>query len=402
MGATMRWVRAAFAALGVVFIMAQAAPSPSPVMMHYRAYRAAMEAGDVATAETEAAAALEASVARDGEGGRTGVLALNLAQVRLQQGRIAEANAPALQAQRIAAARADSGVDPLLARLVVGRSALTRGAGRTAGADLSAALEEARARADLTDEAYFAAADLGRFYANENLFVSSAESWAIAAALADPNQPERRVAYAEARLGEGIARYSEIVRMQDSRRNRPTDTTIGLPTDRYAEADAAFAEAERILAPLAYVDGGGMNLTPAQSMYSLTRSWRNVLYAFLLSTGQQNIVAGQRYAERAIAYQIPVQASAPICNFTVNPEPRPNFPTDAQQRVVVGAVDVRMLLTPDGRVEDIRVSGAVPQQWFREEVEAVMNRWTVTRAESSAPNCVFPRVLFYSFSFRYR
>ena len=58
---------------------------------------------------------------------------------------------------------------------------------------------------------------------------------------------------------------------------------------------------ERILAPLAYVDGGGVNLTPAQSMYSLTRSWRNVLYAFLLSTGQQNIVAGQRYAERAIA-----------------------------------------------------------------------------------------------------
>ena len=397
----MRGMRSAFAALGVVFVMAQAAPSPSPIMAHYRAYRAAIDAGDVATAETEAAAALEASVARDGDGGRTGVLALNLAQVRLQRGRIAEANAPALQAQRIAA-RADSGVDPLLARLVVGRSALTRGAGRNAGADLAATLQEARSRADLTDEAYFAAADLGRFYANENLFVSSAESWAIAAALADPNQPERRVAYAEARLGEGIARYSEIVRLQDSRRNRPTDTTIGLPTDRYAEADAAFAEAERILAPLAYVDGGGVNLTPAQSMYSLTRSWRNVLYAFLLSTGQQNIVAGQRYAERAVAYQIPVQASAPICDFTVNPTPRPNFPADAQQRVVVGAVDVRMLLTPDGRVEDIRVSGAVPQQWFREEVEAVMSGWTVTRADSSAPNCVFPRVLFYSFSFRYR
>lgn len=398
----MRGMRAAFAALGAVLVMAQAAPSPSPIMAHYRAYRAAMDAGDIATAETEAAAALEASVTRDGDGGRTGVLALNLAQVRLQRGRIAEANAPALQAQRIAATRADSGVDPLLARLVVGRSMLTSGAGRSAGANLETTLQEARSRTDLTDEAYFAAADLGRFYANENLFVSSAESWAIAAALADPNQPEHRVAYAEARLGEGIARYSEIVRSQDQRRTRPSDTTIRLQTDRYAEADAAFAEAERILAPLAYVDGGGMNLTPAQSMYSLTRSWRNVLYSFLFSTGQQNIVAGQRYAERAIAYQIPVQASAPICDFTVNADPRPHFPADAEQRVVVGAVDVRMLLTPDGRVEDIRVSGAVPQQWFREEVEAVMDRWTVTRADSSAPNCVFPRVLFYSFSFRYR
>lgn len=398
----MRWLQSAFAAASVIFIMAQAAPTPSPIMTHYRAYRAAMDAGDTATAETEAAAALEASIARDGDGGRSGILALNLAQVRLQRRRVAEANAPAQQAARISAVRADSGVDPLLARLVLGRSQLVAGAGRDGGAGLSATLQEARTRSDLVDDAYYAAADLGRFYANENLFVSSAEAWGVAAALADPNQPERRVAYAEARLGEGIARYSEIVRLQYARHSRPTDTHMGPQTERYAEADAAFAEAERILAALAYVDGGGSNLTAAQSMYALTRAWRNVLYAFLFSTGQQNLIAGQRYAERAIAYDVPAQASAPICAIQVNTDPRPNFPPSADQRVVVGAVEVRMLLTQEGRIDDIRVAGAVPQQRFREEVEAVMNRWTVTRAGTSAPNCVFPRVLFYSFTFFYR
>jgi predicted negative regulator of RcsB-dependent stress response len=117
----MKWAKVFFAAASVVFISAQTS-APSELMTHYRAYRAAFEAGDLATAETEAAATLQASVARDGEGGRTGVLALNLAQVRLQRGRVAEAYAPALQAFTIASARPDAGVDPLLARLVLGRS----------------------------------------------------------------------------------------------------------------------------------------------------------------------------------------------------------------------------------------------------------------------------------------
>lgn len=59
-----------------------AAQAPNPVLTHFRAYRAALESNDLPTAEREAAAALAASEARDGDGGRTAVLALNLASIR--------------------------------------------------------------------------------------------------------------------------------------------------------------------------------------------------------------------------------------------------------------------------------------------------------------------------------
>jgi hypothetical protein len=62
-----------------------AAQTPNPVVGHYRAYNAALERGDLATAETEARAALAASEMRDGDGGSTAVLALNLAHVLLQR-----------------------------------------------------------------------------------------------------------------------------------------------------------------------------------------------------------------------------------------------------------------------------------------------------------------------------
>jgi TonB family protein len=91
-----------------------------------------------------------------------------------------------------------------------------------------------------------------------------------------------------------------------------------------------------------------------------------------------------------------------VCGIAVISDPQPNFPANAQQRVVVGAVVVRMLLRENGQVEDIRVAGAVPQQWFREEVERVQSQWRVARLENSRSDCVVPRVLFYSYSFYYR
>jgi hypothetical protein len=77
------FVAAAFAALLTV---ASATAQTNPVLQHYRAYAAALERGDLATATTEAQAALAASEARDGDGGRTAVLSLNLATVQLWAG----------------------------------------------------------------------------------------------------------------------------------------------------------------------------------------------------------------------------------------------------------------------------------------------------------------------------
>src|SRR5262249_11451287 len=76
-------------------------PASDPVMANYHAYRAAMNSGDFAAAEAAAAAALNASETRDGDGGHTAVLAENLAVVRLYQHEPATAYAPALRAYRL-------------------------------------------------------------------------------------------------------------------------------------------------------------------------------------------------------------------------------------------------------------------------------------------------------------
>ena len=135
---------------------AQTGDAPNPVIAHYRAYRAALERNDMAAAEVAAEAALAASEARDGDGGRTAVLAMNLAQARLDRGRTREALAPAQRAHGLALSRgAQSGVDPLLASLILGRAELAGDDGNEAR--LVAALEQAKGRSDVHTEAYAAA-----------------------------------------------------------------------------------------------------------------------------------------------------------------------------------------------------------------------------------------------------
>jgi hypothetical protein len=85
----------AFLALVLMTLTLSAAEAQAPpngsVLDHYRAYRAAFDQGDISGAEAPAQAALLASQTQDGEGGRTGVLALNLALVKLWLGKPAEA-----------------------------------------------------------------------------------------------------------------------------------------------------------------------------------------------------------------------------------------------------------------------------------------------------------------------
>ena len=142
---------------------AAAAQQANPVMDNYHAYMAALQRGDRAGAEAPAAAALEASQARDGEGGRTAVLAFNLARLRVTLAKYAEAIEPASIAVRLSQAQgAASGVDPVLAQIISGRAEL--GADRrNAGAHLRTALVAANGRRDLDDDAYVAAVELGRW-----------------------------------------------------------------------------------------------------------------------------------------------------------------------------------------------------------------------------------------------
>jgi tetratricopeptide (TPR) repeat protein len=401
----MRWVRAAAAVAATLFICAQAPAPENPVIAHYRAYRAALEAGDLATAETSADAALQASVARSGQGGRTGVLALNLAQVRLQRGRVAEAYAPALQAFE-ASRTAESGVDPLLARLTLGRAELTDDRYRQARERLMPALTEAASRPDLFPDAYNAAADLGRKLMRENDYAQGAAAWREALNFADRIEGESTYVRAEARLGYGIAQLSNATWRYRMQGERQFDSTLQMNIQReFGPARRALIEAANITRPLAYQQGETLDLTPAQSLFGTAVAWRMMLDTYLLSTdlrGDLNSLRGdQARADAEEDISPPASSGGPFCNVELVTEPRPDFPAQAQSFFSGGAVVTRVTIDASGQVTDTRVAAAVPDRWFADAVARVAPQWTLRRDPASAANCRMPPILFQSWMFYY-
>jgi hypothetical protein len=158
----MRFWPSAFlgAAFAVLLTVATAVAQTNPVIEHYRAYTAALDRGDLATATTEAQAALTASEARDGDGGRTAVLALNLATVHLWAGRPEQARPAAQRALDLARAGAQ-GVDPFMAEIILARSVLAIDASADAAAQLNALLTNPAIAALPAADIYSAAQQLG-------------------------------------------------------------------------------------------------------------------------------------------------------------------------------------------------------------------------------------------------
>src|SRR5262249_9144906 len=114
----MNSARTCLAALALLSLAASteaASAQSNPIAENYRAYPAAIQRGDLAAAEAPAAAAFAASQGQFGDGGRTAVLALNLARLRLAVGKYHEALDPASVAYRVAQAQgAAAGVDQVM------------------------------------------------------------------------------------------------------------------------------------------------------------------------------------------------------------------------------------------------------------------------------------------------
>src|SRR5690606_36397649 len=108
---------------------------------HVARFRAALESGDYATADSALADALQASEAMNGPS--TAQLAHALATIRLDLGRPADAHAPAVRALELARANPNLGVDPISAELWVARA--EAGMNRPeAAARLSASITQAQ------------------------------------------------------------------------------------------------------------------------------------------------------------------------------------------------------------------------------------------------------------------
>ncbi|GAN00521.1 hypothetical protein U91I_04187 [alpha proteobacterium U9-1i] len=333
--------------------------APNPVLEHFRAYRAAIAAGDMATAESEAAAALTASEQRDGNGGRTAVLALNLASLRLERGRRAEAIAPAQRANDIArAGTADAGVDPVLANLVLGRARLSNEIGPKD--DLRAMLDTANARDDLRAEVYLGALDLARQELQDRRFAAAANAWDLVASTSDAAPGNATLARAQALALGGVSLIYLAEAMPNSRETRPEEIQA------HDKLHGAMMIVRQRLLDL---PAGAPTSTEART-YGMARAWHDALDSRLSD------IDNPWDNEDEHAYQLHEQGASECVEIRLTPPPE--YPRNASNNYEVGSVVTQFHMDPNGEVSRREVIGSAPNAGsFVDAVERVYDQWRV-------------------------
>lgn len=335
-----------------------AAPEES-VLSLYRAYIAALERGDDAAAADAADQAWRASEARDGDGGRTAVLAFNAATARLRIPDGPDAVEPARRASALVDAGA-AGVDPLRARLLLGTALARiddRRRYREAEALLAPALLAARAvqNAETQAVAYNAAREAAVAAMRERDWSASQEYWESAFTWSDHAPQDIEVARSEALLGRGMSFVA---------RNR----------DR--EAHEAFVQAVSRLTPLSPERDDDV-VTVGDMLYARARGWLAAVRA--------------RMNDEAPDYHLPGRQSLPdrppICPANLRANPMPRYPSNALWGFNVGAVIVRVSTDSEGRVLQTRVLASIPSENFGESLEDERLVWTLTRSPDAPAGC---------------
>ena len=372
-----RLAASAFLFFATMSVPAASQTPPNPIMEHYRAYRVALEQNELVTAEREAEAALRASEARDGDGGRTAILLLNLAHVRLRIGRGGEALVPAQRVFTLAQQGAP-GVDAKFAELTLARAELA--ALGAPGADRLEALLLTPASLP-EDEIYGAAAELGAWAMREEDFERAQFAGSVAAAY-----PQGAL-YGEA-FGLGVARIAEaaaIIRGEIGPRGRSR-----MNRDNAHAAYAHLLEADRVLAPLASIESPTLELTHAQRALAESRAWRAALSAKLIAD-HQRIPETPREAQGdadGLMELGAVDLARPRCLMRIEAEPPPTYPHAARIRGGVAGVVLFFRTNEGGEVVSHQVAARVGDPAFAAALERVAPRWRVVKIEEgSAPNC---------------
>lgn len=391
----MRKISAALAALMMWSLCASAAAqAPSAVLEHYRAYRAALDANDLSAAEREAVAALAASEARDGDGGRTAVLALNLASVRILKGDAAGALAPAQRAVTLAEAASNTGVDLTLARLIHARARLASGDAAAIPA-LHTALAAAEQGGVAEVEVYDAAVELGGAAFADARYTVARDAWRTAGAHAGASRFPQAFAESNARTGEAVAMLLEDLRLA-GRRVRQEKLDEDVAREAYLMLVASIAQ----LAPLAEAEAPSGDVTVAQRVYAEALAWRAVLSAKMRSDDQdlpETEAQGDGSAEVAIPA---ADVSRPRCWVQIDHERNmPRYPSDALRRGNLAGLAVRLRLNAQGEVTDAQTVALIGDESFARSVEQAARDWRATARPDSPPNCRMEMTVITSVSF---
>jgi hypothetical protein len=364
-------------------VAAQPSAPVEPVVRHFREYRAALERGDLTAAEAAAAAALAAS--ESARGARTAVLALNLANLRLELGDAYDALTPARTAQSLATASADSGVDPVAAALTLGRAELA--AGDAAGKPrLLAALSAAEANTALSTDVYNAAVALGTSALDSRDYASARVAWATAARLSRATD-EPELSRARALTGEGAAIF-----LAHSDRSAAQPAALS-PQDAQAANDA-FATAQRLLLPVAFVAARGDTLTNGQLAYAQAMAWQTALLAKIESDG------GEPPHPTAFGRDMPAFDADALCKIrTIRDGVALAYPPEALDRYGVGAVVLHVGLDAGGDAASRTVAAAIPPGVLADAVERASADWRVEKDPSSSSGCRMPSSAYVNVRF---
>ena len=369
----------------------QSAAPVDPVIAHFREYRAALERNDLEAAEAAAAAALAASEAWSGR--RTAVLALNLANVRLDLGESYDALPPARTAHRLATSSADSGVDPVAAALALGRAELA--VGQPAGPQrLLDALAAASGQSALETDTYNAAVALGTWAINSDLYAgyeAARIAWATAAPLAHVTD-DPTLARARALTNEGVAiAGAGMDRAAPEAGGRPRTLS---PDDAKAANDA-FSSALQLLHDRALSDApSAAGPSPAQQVYAQALAWQAAVLAKM-----------QKRSERRRSPPSPDNGVAALDDSTlcamrvIRDDAQIPYPPEALDRYGVGAVVVQLALDADGTTTSATIAAPTPPGLLSVAVAAVMHDWRTQRDPSAAPTCRMPGSVFVPVAF---
>jgi hypothetical protein len=372
-------VRAARHTLWIALLMAPiggvAQQTVDPVLANFREYRAALERNDLAGAETAAAAALAASEAANGA--RTAVLALNLANLRLELGSPHDALTPARTAHRLATASADAGIDPVAAALTLGSAELA--ANDPAGAQrLLDALKAADGNTALETDAYNAAIALGRWGIAGNDYGAARIAWGTAARLAHTTG-DAEFARARALSSEGVA--IALAGMDG------TEASAFSLADARA-ADAAFSQALQLLRERASEAAPATGLTPIQLTYAETLAWQSAVQAKI----QRMDGPGP---SSSITFNDPGRCALRVDRG----DAQVRYPPEVLDRFGVGVVVVHFGVDASGATTSRAIGAAIPPGALGDGVAAVMGDWRTEKDPSSAPSCRMPSSFFYPVRF---
>jgi|CXWL01.1.fsa_nt_gi hypothetical protein len=350
-----------------------------PVADAHNAYTQAWARGDIATAEAAASVALEASEARDGEGGRTAMLAANLAQARIDLGRHADARAPALRANDIAERRgASAGVGLAYTRLLVAQSQLAEPAGEAAVRDALRQSEEA----GLRSETFSAAIGFGDWALRRERLDSALFAFETASRVADAQT--NPVGRSRAYLGVGMAR---ALRDRSSTLRHQTGTRLVDIPD--SGVDEAFIEALRLARPIAESDARTGRMSVAQTVFGSALAWAHARRKALNGRGW-----GDPYDTgdiRSLVVDLEPNDGLDACRGGLDPSPYPDYPSELLHRDGATAITARIVTDQSGAVTDARIVGAAGTAELREAAAAVLPRWQFTTPDTG---CSKARVTF--------